>query len=80
MRAEPNTLIAGRQFGERAEALDELRLDAQHPPGVGVHPVGRAAGVQQPLVGGARLDLAPPAQHRAEPLLVRRLLLPRGCR
>ena len=45
-----------RQLGEHAEALDELRLDAQHPPRVGVHPVAGAAGVQQPLVGGARLD------------------------
>ena len=34
--------------------------------------------VQQPLVGGARLHLAPPAEDRPEPLFVRRLLLPHG--
>ena len=27
------------ELGQRAEALDELRLDPQHPPRVGVHPV-----------------------------------------
>ena len=41
------------ELGEGAEALDELRLDPQDAPRVGVHPVGRAAGVEQPLVGGA---------------------------
>ena len=45
------------ELGERAEALDELALDPQHPPRVGVHPVAGAAGVEQPLVGGAGLDL-----------------------
>ena len=44
-------MTAARQLCEQAETLDELRLDAQHPPRVGVHPVGRAAGVEQPLVG-----------------------------
>jgi hypothetical protein len=34
------------QFGEHAEALDELGLDAQHPPRVGVHPVGEATRVE----------------------------------
>ena len=48
----------GRQLGEQAEALDELALDAQHPPRVGVHPVRRAALVEQPLVRGAGLDLS----------------------
>lgn len=28
-----------RQVGQQPETLDELRLDAQHSPGVGVHPV-----------------------------------------
>ena len=46
------------ELGQRAEALDELGLDPQHAPRVGVHPVGRAAGVEQPLVGGAAVDLA----------------------
>ena len=45
------------ELGQRAEALDELGLDPQHPPRVGVHPVGRAARVEQPLVGGAPVDL-----------------------
>ena len=70
MRAEPKTLMARAEFGERAEALHELRLDAHDPPGVGVHPLGGARGVQQPLVGGAGLHLAPPPQHRPEPLLL----------
>mgnify|MGYP000084181986 CR=1 FL=1 len=52
-------------LGEGAEALDELRLDAQHAPRVGVHPVARAAGVEQPLVGGGRGDLGAPQRHRA---------------
>ena len=47
------------QLREHPEALDELGLDAQHPPRVGVHPVGRAARVEQPLVGGAGAHLAP---------------------
>ena len=38
------------ELGERAEAFDELGLDAQHAPRVGVDPVGRAARVEQPLV------------------------------
>ena len=53
VRAEPNTLTAGGSSASSAEALDELGLDPQHPPRVGVHPVGRAAVSQQPLVGGA---------------------------
>ena len=60
----------GREFGERAEALDELRLDAHDPPGVGVHPLGGTFGVEQALVGGARLDLVAATDHRAEPLLL----------
>ena len=58
----------GREFGEQPEPLDELALDPQHPPRVGVHPLARAARVQQPLVGRARADLAAAQQHR--PLLV----------
>ena len=65
----------GRQFGQGAEALDELRLDAQNAPGVGVHPVRRGPLVQQPLIRRARLHLIPPAQHRAQPLLLRWPLL-----
>ncbi len=53
------------ELGQRAEALDELRLDAQHPPRVGVHPVGRTAGVEQPLVGRAGRDLGRPSGARA---------------
>ena len=45
------------ELGQRAEALDELGLDPQHPPRVGVHPVGGPARVEQPLVGGAAVDL-----------------------
>src|SRR6185312_1529167 len=39
------------ELGQCPEALDELGLDPQHPPGVAVHPVARAVRVQQPLVG-----------------------------
>ena len=42
VRAEPKTLIGRAELGERTEALDELGLDAQHPPRVGVHPVASA--------------------------------------
>ena len=45
------------ELGQRTEALDELGLDPEHPPRVGVHPVRRAARVQQPLVGGGPVDL-----------------------
>ena len=57
------------ELGQRAEALDELGLDPQHPPGVGVHPVGGAAGVEEALVGGAALHLAPPEDHGTTALL-----------
>ena len=63
VRAEPKTRDRRAELGQRAEALDELGLDAQHPPRVGVHPVARAAGVEQPLVGGAGVDLV--AAHAA---------------
>ncbi len=54
----------GADLGEQAEALDELGLDAQHAPGVGVHPVGRSGAVQQPLVGGSGLGEAPAQDDR----------------
>src|SRR5690606_38135195 len=38
------------QVGEGAEALDELGLDAQNPPGVLVLPPGGTPAVEQPLV------------------------------
>jgi hypothetical protein len=44
----------GPELGQQAEPLHELGLDPQHAPGVGVHPVGRPAPVEQPLVGGCR--------------------------
>ena len=37
-------LDRGAEFGEGAEALHELRLDAKHLPRIGVHPVSWAAG------------------------------------
>ena len=52
------------ELGQRPEALDELGLDAQHPPRVGVHPVARSSRVQQPLVGGGLLHLAAPKRDR----------------
>src|SRR5690606_6150973 len=64
----------GRELGQGAEALDDLRRHAQHAPGVGVDPAAGGALVQQPLVGGARLHLVPPAEHRTETLLLGRLL------
>ena len=57
-----------RQLGQHAEALDELGLDPQHPPRVGVHPVARATRVEQPLVGGGGLVAAFAAQHDRAPL------------
>ncbi len=54
VRAEPKIGDRGPELGQQAESLDELGLDAQHPPGIGVHPVGRAALVEQPLIGGGR--------------------------
>src|SRR5699024_1416877 len=50
----------GRNLRQQAEALDELRLDAQDPPGVGVHPIGGTTMVQEPLIGGGPGDGAPP--------------------
>src|SRR6185437_8759740 len=50
------------ELGQQPETLDELSLDAQHPPRVGVHPVARAAAVQQPLIGGGLGDEVA-AQH-----------------
>src|SRR5262249_853171 len=46
----------GPESGQRAEALDELRLDAEYAPRVGVHPVARPPRVQQSLVGRALVD------------------------
>lgn len=39
-------------FGEGTETLDELALDPQHPPGVGVQPFDTVMQVQQSLIGG----------------------------
>ncbi len=39
------------QLREQPEPLDELALDPQDPPRVGVDPVGRTTSVQQVLVG-----------------------------
>ncbi len=64
MRAEPKTVTARRHLGQQPETFDELALNAQHPPGIGMHPVGRAAGVEQPLVGGGRLHLGSAQEHR----------------
>ena len=59
---------AGR-LREQPEALDELCLDPQDAPGIGVHPVRRTAGVEQPLVGGGHLDLVAPEHDRSALLL-----------
>jgi hypothetical protein len=53
----------GAQLGEHTEAFDELGLDAQHPPGVGVHPIGGAVVVEQALVGGRAEHLGAAAQY-----------------
>ena len=80
----PNTRDRRAELGQRAEALDELRLDPQHPPRVGVHPVGRPARVEQPLVGGRRrgtcarrMSTGPRAGARAAVLGLHRRLLGR---
>src|SRR5207245_10118608 len=59
-----------RKFGELAESFDELALDAQHAPRVGVHPLGRSARVKQALIGGAALDLRAPTNDWSGQLLV----------
>ena len=51
------------ELGQQAEPLDELSLDAHHPPGVGVHPVGVAAAIEQPLVGCGRRNLLIAQRH-----------------
>ena len=53
------------EFGEGAEALDELGLNAHHPPGVGVHPARVALAGEQALIGGGLLNLRLAANHRA---------------
>src|SRR6185437_16429134 len=60
------------EFGQQAEALDELALDPQHPPRIGVQPAAGLLRVEQPLVGGHQvlLGLVPAQDHRsAVPLL-----------
>jgi copper ion binding protein len=59
------------QLSKGSEAFDELRLDPQHPPRVGVDPVRRAPGVEQSLVGGAALHLVPAQDRIAAELLGR---------
>ena len=54
VRAEPKIETAGPELGQQAEPLDELGLYPQHAPRIGVHPVGGAAPVEQPLIGGGR--------------------------
>ena len=68
------------ELGQRAEALDELGLDAQHPPRVGVQPVRRSARVEQPGVGGLGLDLLPAQRHRTLVRLARPAVLRAGRR
>src|SRR3954451_24901493 len=53
------------ELGQRPEALDELRLDAEDPARVGVHPVGRPSAVEQPLVGRRVRYEAAPQRHGA---------------
>ena len=55
----------GTHIGHGTEPLDELRLDAQHTPRVGVYPVACPAGIQQSLIGGGALRLPPAQDHRA---------------
>ena len=49
---------------QQPEAFDELGLDPEHPPGVGVHPVGRPPAVEQPLVRRGRRYLLTPQSGR----------------
>src|SRR5690606_13897576 len=55
------------ELGQGTEALDELALDAQHPPGVGVQPLGPAPGVQEALVVRALGDLGTTFEDRSGP-------------
>ena len=49
-----NTDRVGK-FRERSEPVDELALDTQDPPRVGVQPVGVLILVQQSLIGGGAI-------------------------
>ena len=55
------------KLGQQAEPLDELRLDPQHSPRVGVHPVARPAPVKQPLIGRGFRDVLSPQGGGALP-------------
>src|SRR4249919_1108868 len=62
------------ELGECPEAVNEFRLDPQHPPWIGVDPVSGAATFQQPLVG-RRVRCGPlTAYDRALPVPVFGLL------
>src|SRR4051794_2614665 len=67
--SRPEDADRRRQLGEQPEPLDELRLDPQDPPRVGVHPVRRPAGVEESLVGRAALDRLVAAQRDRTALL-----------
>ena len=43
---------SGPEFGERAEALNELRLNAHDPPRIGVNPIALARVLEKTLVRG----------------------------
>ena len=52
------------EFGELAEALDELGLDPHDAPRVLVNPCHISAGREQALIGGGGQNHVPGAQHR----------------
>src|SRR5699024_11485426 len=56
----PDDRARRSQLRARAERLDDLRLDAQDPPRIAVHPVRMPIPVEQPLIGGPCGDLLPP--------------------
>src|SRR5699024_5428678 len=65
------------ELRERTEALDELRLDPQHPPGVGVQPVRLPAVLQEALIRGGLRHL--PRTHEDDTLVVPAIALAVRC-
>ena len=65
VRADPKTVTARGTSASRPKPSTNSLVNPQHAPRVGVDPVGGAARVEQPLVGGPRLDLRPAKDDRA---------------
>ena len=79
MRAEPNTLIAVADLGQRVEPLYQLGQDAERPPRIGVQERGVALLENLLVLGGAlvavhhRAAAMPRGRDAIAPLLVHRI-------